>query len=610
MASAALPKTYPQLLALQSCHFVTQSMAAYALPLYSKFVNSRPKNASPAPPAMRDADIEKLNTSGERDGLRLTKAMLRSSALPISDVLTRYLRIKCTDPIFEETLLALRNLTNVAGALELVQERDVVLTRFITFAVPGWDSAAPFAALRTAGGDSAVHKMSNRNLACLRAFVQVAYYLSGALEAFWYPVLSGLCSAQSLLVSLNSAVGANEEGEDVDEDAGDRSGRITLSTLTHSSMMSLDTRSGRNQLQLLNVADLQPQRLQAQIQSVFQNSASLEDGAFLYFISSLCRLSNDMMHASAERTASSAAENGPISPRASGFQGRSSTSRSRVLDAFYPISCLDSVAWLNLQRLCSLPSDQGWEVVASHLIKTFSNPRLPSPWRLQASQAANKLAYGAMSEAAEISDDTQKLRLQGQALHILSNAGILEGRRATPVDMDVRTTTVENLYRVLETFGHSLACGWKTIFDVCSATCKSDKRSAETVQQTSAAAQKAQLALVKAGFSCVQLISSNFLSALDLEQIRGCCSCLNDYGGQEVDVNVALTANGCLWGVTAEMAARAKAKSANTKAPLVDTEAQPLWLFLLQCLLSISQSHAPRCEIAPSLISSGLAAVW
>ncbi len=76
----------------------------------------------------------------EREGLSLTKAMLRSSSLPLSDVLCRYLRLKCTDSIFEETLLALRNLTNVTGALDLVEERDTVLTRFITLAVPGWDA--------------------------------------------------------------------------------------------------------------------------------------------------------------------------------------------------------------------------------------------------------------------------------------------------------------------------------------------------------------------------------------------------------------------------------------------------------------------------------------
>lgn len=602
-ASSALPKTYPQLLALQSCHFLTQSMAAYALPLYSRFVNSRPKDAAPAPPAMQDVDIDGISNVSEKEGLRLTKAMLRSSALCLSDVLTRYLRIKCTDSVFEETLLALRNLTNVTGALELVQERDVILTRFIPFAVPGWDPTTPAAVLSSTVADLPnTRKMSNRNLACLRAFVQVAYYLSGALGPFWYPVLSGLCSAQAVLASINPSMKAVDEeaqSEAADEAAAGHSNRATLSTLTHSSMVSLDTRSGRNQLQLLNAADLQPSRLQAQIQSVFENSASLEDSAFLHFIVSLCRLSTDAMQSSLGSTTSASAESGTISPRTSGFKSRASPEASV---GFYPLSCLDSVTTLNARRLCSLPSDQGWEVATSHLVDTISDARLSAAWRTQASQIANKLAYGAMSDAAEASNDDEKLRLQKQALHILSSAGVLSGRRASAVDMEVRTATVENLNRVLEAFGHSLVYGWETIFDICSATCKEDKRSAETVQPASASAQKVQLALVKVGFSCLQLICSNFLTALDIEQIRRCCSCLSDFGSQDFDVNVALTANGCLWGVTAEMVGRAKARSANASAALVDAEAQPLWLFLLQCLLSISQS--PRSEVRNGAISN------
>ncbi|EST06476.2 Mon2 [Kalmanozyma brasiliensis GHG001] len=596
VASAALPKTYAQLLALQSCHLLTQSMALYALPLYSKFVNSRGKDAAPAPPAMTAADMDALSDSQEQEGLNLTKSMLRSSALPLSDVLSRYLRLKCTDAIFEETLLALRNLTNVTGALDLVDERDAILTIFIALAVPGWDAAAPAAVLQAEDG------VSIRHLACLRAYVQVAYYLSGALGPFWYPVLSGLCSAEALLASANAPARAGKDlGRDpnTDENTAGRNGRVTLSTLTHGSMSSLDTRSGRNQLQLLNVADLQPARLQAHIKSVFENTASLADSAFLYFVSSLCRISADMLTTAPSILRSAEADGGPTSPQASGFRRGS---RAEGPTSFYPITCLDLVATLNTRRLCSLPSDQGWDAVTSHLNETLSNPELPPTWRWQASQAANKLAFGAMTEAAQASDEADKSRLQKQVMQILANAAVLEGKRATPVDMDIRTSSVDNLKRILETFGHSLVFGWDSIFEICSATCRADKRSPQTEQPSSASLQKGQLALVKAGFSCLQLVCSDFLAALDVEQIRKCCSNLNDFGSQEFDVNVALTANGCLWGVTAEMATRAKKTSTEATAATVDKDAQPLWLFLLQCLLSIAQS--PRSEVRNGAISN------
>ncbi|KAI3487997.1 hypothetical protein L1887_48080 [Cichorium endivia] len=580
VASAALPKTYLQLLALQSCHLLTQSMAAYALPLYSKFVNSRKSNAAPAPPAMHDTDIDTLANAPERDGLRLTKAMLRCSALPLSDVLVRYLRIKCTDSIFEETLLAFRNLTNVTGALDLVQERDVLLTRAITFAVPRWNASSPSAVLNAMASDSNLQAVSTRSLACLRAFLQVAYYLSGSLGAFWYPVFSGLCGAHALLSSRYPSVQASDDGEEDDGDVS-RSGRATLSTLTHSSMTSLDTRSVAASFSFSIWQTCSQIVSRRRSRASLTTSAALEDDAFLDFISSLCRLSDDMMQQSIQAAGTLC-----------------SGKRSRLAPCVWlPRSCFDQQ---ERERLGLLPDQlPGFSNCAQHQASVLASVGAGLGARREAS---DQDALQCRSLASEMSGRADKLRLQKQALRVISSAGILEGRRASLVDLEVRTTSVENLNKVMETFGHSLTCGWELVFDVCSATCKSDKRSAEGVSETSPAAQRAQLALVKAGFSCLQLVCSDFLSALDLQQIQRCCSCLNDFGSQDMDVNVALTANGCLWGVTAEMAARAKARAASGKDAKVDAEAQPLWLFMLQCLLSISQST--RSEVRNGAISN------
>ncbi len=100
---------------------------------------------------------------------------------------------------------------------------------------------------------------------------------------------------------------------------------------------------------------------------------------------------------------------------------------------------------------------------------------------MQASQAANKLAFGAMSEAAQLSNEADRTRLQKQALQILSSAAVLDRRRSTPIDLDVRTSSVENLKQVLESFGHSFVYGWDAIFDICSASCKVDKRGSQSI---------------------------------------------------------------------------------------------------------------------------------
>ncbi|PWY98795.1 hypothetical protein BCV70DRAFT_232833 [Testicularia cyperi] len=619
--STALPRTYPQLLALQSFLFLTQSMAAYALPIYSKFVNARPADAAAAPAAMQGRDLAALAKESDRVGLTTTVAMLRHCSVTICDVLARYLRVRCTDAIFEETLLALRNLTNATGALGLLEQRNVILLQFITLSVPGWDANSTVS-LHTLTADP--DTVSNRNLACLRALIQVVYYLSGSLGSFWAPVLSGICSAQFLVSSADNAV--NRRGlstllEAADDEAKNeigRGGQATLSTLTHTTGNTFDIRTGKTQLQLLNPSDLQLSRIDAQILEVFQNTTALDATALTDFLTALCHVCGASLEAVnlTQSDSQSSELESLASPRSSGFHGTPSKNRNRTASrtnedvAFFPLAALELVAELNIRRLCRSDSTDNWMLIVSQLTDILVRPSVTSSWRVQAARVINAVLISTMAQDVHCVNDEEHRRLQGQVFSCFERICILEQRRTTNVDIDIRRMSIEKLNKVLETFGHSLLHGWEAVFSICSAACappsEFELSNADTspMSKLSQSTQKALPGLIKAAFACLQLLCSDFLPQLTVMQLRICISTLKGFSRQQEEVNVSLTANGCLWAVTAEMASRKNLleSASNENATKDLSQGSDLWLFLLQCLLDVSQDS--RSEVRNGSISS------
>ncbi|KAN0061681.1 Endocytosis and vacuole integrity protein [Thecaphora frezii] len=606
LASTALPRTYLQLLALQSFLFLSQSIVGYVLPIYSQFVNARPAGSAPAPPAIRDNDVEALGSEADRNGLRASKAMLELAAPALRDVLSHFLQVRCAESIFEDTLVAFRNLTNAVGALGLEELRDALLGNLIIFALHIRSPEAPSAdQLHSIEDAAAADRLSTRNLACLRALAQVAYYLSGSLETGWYPVLRCLCYAHSVLdAGLARAEGRGEpDGSAEDAEPSDFS-HDTMSTLTRTPFTSLSSRSGKDQLQLLSPADLRSTALKKQIQRVFENSTALDDGALRHFIAALCRHSNVDVGLQLPEEAGAASQLPSSMSRASLRTASGSVEEKQS----FPIASISLVASLNVGRLAAKAPELGWSVIFDHLRGVCSAEHVLTGWRLQASEVAMKFLFAAIATEDEGLALAERRRIQAQSLEVMSRFAVLERRRSTVTDMEVRRMGLDTLFRILEARGHALLLGWETICDVCSAACDqtppaSASASAPPSAPAASAVQKGCVTLVKVAFSCVQIVCSDFLPTLTVEQLRRCISCLTEFGKQLDDVNVALTANGSLWAVTAELATRAaKITDADDGAAIQPADLSELWLFLLHCLSQITRDT--RSEVRNGAISN------
>ncbi|MCO5585402.1 hypothetical protein L7F22_039335 [Adiantum nelumboides] len=295
-----VPSTYIYLLALQALVHLAQSLSAFALPVYSRFVNTRPRSAPRAPPSL---DFSSLSEQ-DRNETTIVRDMVQQCWAPLLDSFTFFLSAKCDDFLFAEVLIALRNFTNSTGALGLVSPRDALIASLTRFAIPKTVMVRLLSMRsRASGNDEVDAHLSERNAACLKAVTQIAYYLSGSLGSHWRDVLETLCDAEYILrrsVNRRKSSEAGVTGEtntssmspiDAYKPKPSMSSISALSTIPagFSSAAGIDSTTGRPvALQAIDNATLLND-----VGKVFENTTSLGDIALLPFMEALCELDAD-----------------------------------------------------------------------------------------------------------------------------------------------------------------------------------------------------------------------------------------------------------------------------------------------------------------------------
>ncbi|KAE8208689.1 hypothetical protein CF335_g221 [Tilletia laevis] len=566
------PPTYVYLLAMQSLVNVAQAFSSQILPAYSAFVNARPKHSPRAPPPL---DLNTLKGSARQD-MDAAIAMVNSAWTSLLASFTFLLSSKCDDAVFAEVLSALRNFTNVTGVLTLQTPRDALIASLLKFAVPR-PVVAAVAAQKLSGEPSNSVSTANaqrprlltRNLACLKALTQISHYLSGMLQERWLEVLEGLCDAEFV---LQRTMPRGKPSADNPPPSPART--LSIGPYAASSLSSVDPRTGQPQL----LSDLDADHLLAGIRHIFENSTALDTNAFKAFVTALCQLS-DQYALVDEAVASATPTSSPSKSRTVGSSGSiASAVRLTGSDLSFPLSNIGLVLTLNIERLCSNPANEGWDIVVQHVLKLLEGVSLRAALRLQASDMLDSALLLALNSPKGQRTEA----IQRQVLDALRVQGILEARRANSADVEVRKRGLEALLKAIESHGHGFLLGWETIFEICSAACPTSQHDATSSTNVRSAAP-----LIKVAFSSLQLVCSDLLTLLSHEQLRLCISTLTDFSLQREEVNVALTANGTLWIVTAELAGR-WSKADKAKAEESISSLTELWLFLLHCILRVA----------------------
>ena len=145
--------------------------------------------------------------------------MLENGWPVLLTTLSFYISTNLSDKLFADILGALQNLIDVTGVLRLTMPRDAFLTSVSKLAVPSrvvsslesfQEPQTPKSAVLLVenlggltglggGGQSNQPRLSEHNLACLRALISSALFLVGSLGASWFDVLEALQNADYVL---------------------------------------------------------------------------------------------------------------------------------------------------------------------------------------------------------------------------------------------------------------------------------------------------------------------------------------------------------------------------------------------------------------------------
>ncbi|PLW12876.1 hypothetical protein PCANC_17545 [Puccinia coronata f. sp. avenae] len=587
-----IPETYVYLLALQCICNVAEGFAGFALTQHEEFRHSRSNNTSDdTPPPSFILPIDEFKAGPNRERLKMTKSMADASWPALLASLNFFVSTNLDEELFNETLSAMQSFTYVCGILDLTTPRDAFLLSFCKFAVP----PAILANLITEGTSGTPTKASHsvlsvdtlglgaphlptyfspRSLLFLRTLLSVAQYLSGVLGTSWYTVFETLQNADYVLAA-----------------------KLKKRTTQPSSQNPNNTSSTSDE-----------SMIQASIQKLFDCSRNLDSNAFNSFVTALCRLSSETVGLPAE--SSGATE---ITPKTLTFDTRRKASgvpnlrNYRQNERSFAVAKLGSVALLNIRRLVLSDREIAWTPITSHLLAVQRYPEVPSNIRLQAADVLDHIILSVPKLITNL-DETLQCRIQTQTIEVLGMQAAPDPSAQTSTDLEVRKLGFETLFKTLENNGHSFIAGWKLIFDVLRTACETPVTHSDSwttpkplglkgkgTSKSSNKPSKLSL-LVRNSFPSLQLICTDFLTALKLEELRQCISVLAEFARQTEDINIALTSGGLLWQVSDHVQGKNKASKTGEESYV------RLWMFLLSKLLELV--HASRQEIRDGAIQT------
>ena len=196
---------------------------------------------------------------------------------------------------------------------------------------------------------------------------------------------------------------------------------------------------------------------------------------------------------------------------------------------------------MNMKRLVLNSAEEEWSLIVSHLLLVQHWQHAPDNVRLQAAEVFDRVISNAPKEVGEAEEEVQR-QVQDRTLRALARQGEPQPGTQSVTDVEVRKAALDTLFRVLEGQGHAFVCGWDSIFGIIRSACPLKAKTGTGAQEdTNVSTQTKTASLVKVAFPSLQLVCSDFLAALSVQELETCIATLAEFGGQTEDVNVALT---------------------------------------------------------------------
>jgi hypothetical protein len=471
---------------------------------------------------------------------------------------------------------AFQKFTHVAGLLELGTPRDAFLTTLGKAAVPpniftaclslGSSRQTPTSAgAETPGGmfsnargllsvdslvsqgstpndkqrqasfDATAAALNARNLLCLRALLNLGIALGPTLSSSWRIVLETLQQADFVLFASNKSPGKTPIATRGPDAEAEKEASVLLSSFG-TEIRAVETAASR----------------------LFESTVDFPNTSFVDVVQSVCAL----LEKTAEPPTPNESGPTPTSPGGKGLRTPSGTHR-RVMSISTSVSSapahedqfalakLGDLATINMERLLSYaPDESGWTPMFEELIETASSSSAAAAVRQRAAETFIRVileaAHAIASQPKEVRGDIQLRLLQALRAGIapLQNDDRQLSVANFATDVEIHKTVLDGLKSLLEASGETLTGGWNIVFDIIDSIFT---RRQFPVEKTSGDSRHSIVILarsprlIRPSFASLQLICSDFLSALPTTCFKHLVATLYNFSSQDDDLNVALT---------------------------------------------------------------------
>jgi hypothetical protein len=491
------------------------------------------------------------------------KSMLEDAWPPLLACLANLIGTNLSAELFEKVLLAIKTIVIASDDARLSTCRDAFLTTLSRFAVP----PAVLNALQSLpdaktisrnpseaninGGPGIVRPdLSERNILCLDALLDIVQDRMATMDTSWYEVLSVFNAADFVL-------GKHAATRRIKPISAVRSSRSM--TQLSGSVVETDTESLHNVINRLLVS-----------------TANLTDDGFRGIVIALSALSSDLL--AIPRSSGTSAPRDQ--QRAS--DGHHASIVSRPSEHSFVLTMLDAVLTVNVDRMVQGRVDDVWDVIIEHILAVIQAAHIAPSITTQATELLDKILRLTTLSIDTLPSDRQSDVQRRVLAALTSQVSARQDSAQTSAELEIRNMGLHTLLGILETSGHTIAAVWPTVFGILETVCNSADQSEVQSSQLS----KTKGNLIRTAFSSLNLACSDYLSTFSADTARLCIHALFAFSTQPYDLNIALSSIGLLWNVI---------DAIQSDLIVSDMQAQEnLWLQSLNCLLRLTRGHCPE----------------
>ena len=592
----AVPETYIYALVLECLNSLSDGLAKVILPLTVQHEKSRTKNKSThsganGQPAddeatsgrarshsfrKRAVPLNPLEQEGDAvsERVRAVNGLVESCWPAVLATSSTFLNAALDDQYYRNVIKAYQRFAQVAGLLRLGTARDALMTTLGKAAVPphvlnaataepprtpttesprifsnpkallsvdtlvSQASASSSDKDRRSFAEPPRPMLTTRNLLCLRAQLNLAIALGPTLESAFSVVMDTLRQADAVLSATSPQ-------------------QMVRQGLTQS-------QRGSESPNVVQAFTNEVAAVEAAASRLLESTADYPNDAFLNVLNTFCRMlhgKDPLMSASPRLDQMSPPPTPSLKSRTfSGLTGVSSLNQMQPRDYKFVIPKLGSLAELNVGRfVADHPLESGWNILVNELVALASDNKNPREARWASTDVLCKVAAEIV---AEVTEDNATIRATIQRrtfavlLRLIDTIYDEEGELSSS-DVEVQGHVVDALRAILERCGESFVAGWNRIIAIISSVFERtgsppDRQDDEEthIDWENVSKDLVAVQLGRAAFAAIQLICSDFLSALSNAVIPSVIELLYRFASQTEDLNTALTTITMVWNVS------------------------------------------------------------